>query len=200
MTNIMTSRKNKVYSLVGVGILAAIIVVLQVLTTYFPTKPFAITLAMIPIVIGGAVFGEKAGAILGGVFSVVVIAMCIFGVDAGGAMVWNTNPLLCILVCMVKGVAAGYISGLLYRVLSKKNLLLGTTVATISATVANTGIFVLGMVLLFKPLLNSWAGGSDLVYYVVVGLAGVNFVVELVVNIVAIPIIIKILQAIKVVK
>jgi hypothetical protein len=74
------------------------------------------------------------------------------------------------------------------------------TVATISATVANTGIFVLGMVLLFKPLLNSWAGGSDLVYYVVVGLAGVNFVVELVVNIVAIPIIIKILQAIKVVK
>jgi uncharacterized membrane protein len=200
MTNIMTSRKNKVYSLVGVGILAAIIVVLQVLTTYFPTKPFAITLAMIPIVIGGAVFGEKAGAILGGVFSVVVIAMCIFGVDAGGAMVWNANPFLCILVCMVKGVAAGYISGLLYRVLSKKNLLLGTTVATISATVANTGIFILGMSLLFRPLLSSWAGESDLVYYVVVGLAGVNFVVELVVNIVAIPIIIKILQAIKVVK
>ena len=120
----MTNTQNKIYKLVGTGILAAIIVVLQVVTTYFPTKPFSITLALIPIIIGAAVFDEYVGAILGGVFSIVVIIMCVIGADVGGAMVWNANPFLCIVVCMLKGVAAGYVSGLVYRLISKKNTIL----------------------------------------------------------------------------
>ena len=58
---------DKTYRLVGLGILTAIIIVLQVIATYFPTKPFAITLALIPIVIGAAIFGSGAGAYLGAV-------------------------------------------------------------------------------------------------------------------------------------
>lgn len=196
----MTDSKNKVYKLVGTSILAAIIIVLQVVTTYFPTKPFAITLALIPIIIGAAVFGEKAGAVLGGVFSIVVIAMCVFGVDVGGAMVWNASPILCILVCMLKGVAAGYVSGLVYRLLSKKNDIVGTVAAAIVAPIVNTGIFILGLVICFRPLLFAWAGESDVLYYVIFGLTGINFLVELVVNVVLSPIIVKILQALKVAK
>ncbi len=196
----MTDSKNKVYKLVGTSILAAIIVVLQIVTTYFPTKPFAITLAMIPIIIGAAVFGEKAGAVLGGVFSIVVIAMCVFGVDVGGAMVWNANPFLCIVVCMLKGVAAGYVSGLVYRLLSKKNEIVGTVVAAIVAPIVNTGIFILGLLICFRPLLFVWAGGSDVLYYVIFGLTGLNFLVELGVNVVLSPIIVKILKALKVAK
>ncbi|MGN1051547.1 MAG: ECF transporter S component [Acutalibacteraceae bacterium] len=196
----MTDSKNKVQRLVGTSILAAIIIVLQVITTYFPTKPFAITLAMIPIVIGAAVYGEKAGAVLGGIFSIVVIAMCIFGVDVGGAMVWNANPFLCILVCLLKGVAAGYIAGLVYRLLSKKSVLLGTVTAAIAAPIVNTGIFILGLSICFRPLLYSWAGESDVLYYVIFGLTGINFLVELGVNIIVSPIIVKILKAIKVAK
>lgn len=196
----MTDSKNKVYKLVGTSILAAIIIVLQVVTTYFPTKPFAITLALIPIIIGAAVFGEKAGALLGGVFSIVVIAMCVFGVDVGGAMVWNASPILCILVCMLKGVAAGYVSGLVYRLLSKKNDIVGTVAAAIVAPIVNTGIFILGLVICFRPLLFAWAGESDVLYYVIFGLTGINFLVELVVNVVLSPIIVKILQALKVAK
>lgn len=196
----MTDSKNKVYKLVGTSILAAIIIVLQIVTTYFPTKPFAITLALIPIIIGAAVFGEKAGAVLGGVFSIVVIAMCVFGVDIGGAMVWNASPILCILVCMLKGVAAGYVSGLVYRLLSKKNDIVGTVAAAIVAPIVNTGIFILGLVICFRPLLFAWAGESDVLYYVIFGLTGINFLVELVVNVVLSPIIVKILQALKVAK
>ncbi len=196
----MTDSKNKVYKLVGTSILAAIIIVLQVVTTYFPTKPFAITLALIPIIIGAAVFGEKAGALLGGVFSIVVIAMCVFGVDIGGAMVWNASPILCILVCMLKGVAAGYVSGLVYRLLSKKNDIVGTVAAAIVAPIVNTGIFILGLVICFRPLLFAWAGESDVLYYVIFGLTGINFLVELVVNVVLSPIIVKILQALKAAK
>ena len=196
----MTNTQNKIYKLVGTGILAAIIVVLQVVTTYFPTKPFSITLALIPIIIGAAVFDEYVGAILGGVFSIVVIIMCVIGADVGGAMVWNANPFLCIVVCMLKGVAAGYVSGLVYRLISKKNTILATVVAGISAPVVNTGIFLLGLSIFFRPVLFAWAGKTDIVFYVLFMLTGLNFLVELGVNMVSAPIIVRILKAIKVVK
>ncbi len=193
----MIKTKEKTIKLVSMGILSAIIIVLQVISTYFPTKPFAITLALIPIIIGSALFDEKAGAFLGGVFSVVVIIMCVIGADVGGAMVWNANPFLCVLVCMLKGICAGYVSGLVYRLLSKKNPIVATFVVGISAPIVNTGIFILGLVLFFKPILSEWSGGSDLLYYIIFGLTGLNFLVELGVNMLLSPVIIKILEAVK---
>lgn len=193
----MIKTKEKTIRLVSMGILSAIIIVLQVLVTYFPTKPFAITLALIPIIIGSALFDEKAGAFLGGVFSAVVIIMCVIGADVGGAMVWNANPFLCILVCMTKGVAAGYVSGLMYRLISRKNSTIATVVAGLTAPIVNTGIFVLGLVLFFKEILAQWSGGSDVLYYVIFGLLGVNFLVELGVNMILSPVIVKILKAIQ---
>lgn len=193
----MTNTKQKTVRLVSLGILSAIIIVLQVLTTYFPTKPFPITLALIPIIIGSALFDEKAGAFLGGVFSVVVLVMCAIGADFGGAMVWNASPFLCILVCMIKGVTAGYVSGLLYRLIAKKNSIIATIVAGFAAPVVNTGIFIAGLALFFKDILIAWAGGNDLLYYVIFGLTGINFLVELGVNMLLSPIIIKIINAIR---
>ena len=196
----MTNTQNKIYKLVGTSILAAIIVVLQIVTTYFPTKPFSITLALIPIIIGAAVFDEYVGAILGGVFSIVVIIMCVIGADAGGAMVWNANPFLCILVCMLKGVVAGYVSGLLYRLIRKQNSIAATVVAGIAAPVVNTGIFLLGLSIFFRPILFVWAGDNDVIFYVLFMLTGLNFLVELGVNMIAAPVIVRILKALKVVK
>ena len=193
----MIKTKEKTIRLVSLGILSAIIIVLQVIATYFPTKPFAITLSLIPIIIGSALFDEKAGAFLGGVFSVVVITMCVIGADVGGAMVWNANPFLCVLVCMTKGVMAGYVSGLVYRLLSKKSPIAATFVVGVSAPVVNTGIFILGLVLFFRPILSQWSGGSDMLYYILFGLTGINFLVELGVNMVLCPVIVKILEAVK---
>lgn len=193
----MIKTKEKTLRLVSLGILSAIIIVLQVITTYFPTKPFPITLALIPIIIGSALFDEKAGAFLGGVFSVVVILMCVIGADVGGAMVWNANPFLCVLVCMTKGIAAGYVSGLVYRLLSKANSVVATFLAGIIAPIVNTGIFILGLVLFFRPILAQWAGGSDTLYYILFGLTGVNFLVEVGVNMILSPVIVSILKAIK---
>ncbi len=175
---------NKTFRLVGLGILTAIIIVLQIVTTFFPTKPFAITLALIPIIIGAAFYGAGAGAYLGGVFSVVVILMCVFGADVGGAMIWNASPFLCILVCMLKGVGAGFFAGIVYRALSKKSSVLGAVAAGIVSPVVNTGIFLAGLFLFFKPVLEEWAGGTDIVYYALITMTGINFLVELGVNII----------------
>lgn len=193
----MIKTKEKTIRLVSLGILSAIIIVLQVIATYFPTKPFAITLSLIPIIIGSALFDEKAGAFLGGVFSVVVITMCVIGADVGGAMVWNANPFMCVLVCMTKGVMAGYVSGLVYRLLNKKSPIAATFVVGVSAPVVNTGIFILGLVLFFRPILSQWSGGSDMLYYILFGLTGLNFLVELGVNMILCPVVVKILEAVK---
>ena len=193
----MIKTKEKTIRLVSLGILSAIIIVLQVIATYFPTKPFAITLSLIPIIIGSALFDEKAGAFLGGVFSVVVITMCVIGADVGGAMVWNANPFMCVLVCMTKGVMAGYVSGLVYRLLNKKSPIAATFVVGVSAPVVNTGIFILGLVLFFRPILSQWSGGSDMLYYILFGLTGINFLVELGVNMILCPVVVKILEAVK---
>ncbi len=101
------TRKSNVYRMTGLAILSAIIIVLQVFTTFVRFGPFSITLALIPIVVGAAMYGVGAGAYLGAVFSAVVIIMCITGGDVGGFMVWSANPFMCIVMCTLKGTMAG---------------------------------------------------------------------------------------------
>ena len=40
------------------------------------------------------------------------------------------------------------------------------------------------MLLFFKDILMGWASGASLIYYVIVGLTGINFVVELLSNLI----------------
>ena len=98
---------------------------------------------------------------------------------------------------MVKGVAAGFVSGLLFRLIAKKNLIVGTAVAAVVSPIVNTGIFYIGMLLFFRNVLSVWSGGSDVLFFALSALVSANFLVELGVNIVVTPIIIAILKAIK---
>lgn len=191
------NRKNSTFKLAGLGILTAIVVVLQVLTTYVHFGPFSITLALIPIVIGASMYGVGAGAYLGAVFSAVVVAMCAFGGDVGGAMVWNANPILCALMCMLKGTLAGFVAGLLFKLISKKNETVAVIVAAFASPIVNTGVFIIGMLLFFKDILAQWSGGSDLLTYIILGLTGVNFLVELGVNMILSPVIARIIKAVR---
>ena len=124
-----TASQTKIQKMVGLAIFTAVIVVLQLVATFVKVGPISITLTLIPIVVGAAVYGKGAGAYLGGVFSVVVIICCITGADAGGAMIWNANPFLCVVVCMLKGMAAGFVAGLLYRLISQKSVIGGAVVS-----------------------------------------------------------------------
>ncbi len=191
------NKKFDTYRLTALGILTAIIIVLQVFSTFVKFGPFSITLALIPIVIGAAMFGVAAGAYLGAVFGVVVLLMCIFGGDIGGAMVWNANPLMCAILVILKGSLAGFEAGVHYRALEKSNRIVATVVAALVSPIVNTGIFVLGMMIFFKDTLNAWAGGSDILYYIIFGLTGVNFLVEVATNIILSPVVLKIMDAVK---
>lgn len=169
----------------GLAIFTAIIVVLQVLCTFIRFGPFSITLALAPIIIGTAMYGKGAGAYLGGVFGVVVLVTGLLGWDGGTVMLlMGINPLGCVLVCLLKGVAAGFFAGLCYELIAKKNDKLGVLISGIVCPVVNTGLFIVGMLVFFFDTLSGWAGGQNLLLYIIVGLTGINFLVELAVNIV----------------
>lgn len=192
-----TKTKSGVYRLTGLAILTAIIIVLQIFTTFVKFGPFSITLALIPMVVGAAMYGVGAGAYLGAVLGVVVTVMCITGGDIGGAMVWAANPFMCAVMCILKTAAAGLCAGLVFKALSKTNKYLAVLLAAIVSPIVNTGLFIVGMLLFFKDLLAAWAGGTDLLTYIIIGLTGVNFLVELGVNIVLTPVVVKVIDAVR---
>ena len=187
----------KINRLVGIGIFTAIVVVLQIVGSFIRFGSFSISLVLVPIVVGAAVYGATAGAILGGAFGAVVLIYCINGADIGGNMLWVSNPALTAALCLVKGIAAGFAAGLVYSAVSKKNLYAGVICAAIVAPITNTGIFLAAMSLLYRDMLTLWADGTDLVYYVFISLAGVNFMLELGINIVICPAILRIINVVK---
>ena len=172
----------QIKKMTGTALLMALVVVLQLLGGSIPpVGGFTISLVLIPIVLGAALYGPKTGALLGATFGVVVVIGCVTGTDVGGAMVFQANPVLCILVVLGKGILAGLASGLVYAGLKRKNAVLAMLLAAAVCPVVNTGTFILCMAAFFMEVLAAWAGGNVL-GYVLSGLVLCNFVPELIIN------------------
>jgi uncharacterized membrane protein len=97
---------------------------------------------------------------------------------------------------MLKGILAGLCAGLVYRLLEKRNRYLAVIVSAIVAPVVNTGIFLLGCLVFFMDAVNGGAvaEGMSVGAYLIVVFVGLNFVLELLTNIVLSPTILKILN------
>jgi uncharacterized membrane protein len=191
-----TKSLSKVQRLAGVAILAAIVVVLQTVASGIHIGPFTITLALVPIIIGGVMYGPGAGAFLGAVFGLVVTIAVLTGADPGGNVMLGINPFMTVLICIGKSTVAGLVSGFIAAKVCPKNLTLGIVLASIAAPVCNTGIFSLGLYFFFYDLLLQWAGGSNAVGFIVTTLIGMNFLLELLIDIVLAPVIIQIIRAV----
>ncbi len=191
------SNKNKGSNVAVVGIFAALVIVLQLVSGFVKIGNISITLTLVPIVLGAVLYGYKVGAALGGIFGVIVVICCITGLDAGGSMLIQANPVITVLICLVKGVMSGLLPGLVYKAFGKKNQYLGTVLSAIVAPIGNTGLFLLGMILFFKDTLVMWADGADTVYYIFTGLVGINFIVEMIVNVVAAPVLFRVSKAVR---
>ena len=175
-------------TIAGVGILTAMVIVLQILSSHIKFGPFSITLALMPIVIGAALYGWKAGAWLGFVFG------CITLTDAAAFMAINAPGT--IITCLGKGALAGLAAGLVYSAVSKKNRLAGIISAAVVCPIVNTGVFVLGCLAFFMNTITEWAAGSNAILFIFTGLIGVNFFVELGVNLLLSSVVERILNAV----
>lgn len=178
----------KIKRMAAVALLMALVVVMQFISGMIPpVSGFSISLVLIPVVLGSALYGPGVGALLGGTFGVIVFINCVTGADVGGAMVLQANPVLCFLVVMGKGILAGLASGWVYKLLKNKNTYLAMLCAAIVCPVVNTGVFVVCMLTLFKDVLSAWAAGGDLLTYILTGLVVANFLPELAINVVFSP-------------
>ena len=184
MSNI-SNAGHKTQRLTGLAFLTAIIIVLQIVCSFIHFGPFSITLALAPIIIGAAIYGIGAGVYLGTVFGIIVLIAGLFSWDGGFTLILlNDNALATIAICIVKGAAAGLAAGLIYRLISKKNMTAGVITAGVVCPIVNTGLFIVGMLIFFFPMLQNMAqqNSQELMYYIIFTLTGLNFLVELAVN------------------
>ncbi len=190
--------KNAVKNVAVLGVFAAVIVVLQLLSYSVKVGPFNLSFVLVPIVLGAVLYGPKTGALLGAIFGVAVVVCCFTGLDVGGYILITANPWLTSLICIVKGALAGLSAGLVaHSPLRKSKPYLAAVLAAAIAPVVNTTVFCAATLLFFKDILVSWAGGTDLMVYVITGLIGINFIIEFAVNCIFAPALFRVSKAIK---
>ena len=187
-------KETHVSTIVGLGVLTAIVIILQALALNIRFGVFSITLVLVPIIVGAALYGWKAGAWLGLVFGVIVLLTG----DAAPFLAINAPGT--VFIVLAKGILAGLVAGLVYAAFAKKNTLLAVVLAGIAAPVTNTGIFLIGCRLFFYDTIQGWAaaaGFENAAAYMFLGLAGVNFLVELAINLALAAAVVQIVRIVK---
>ncbi len=217
----MNSKTKKI---VGIGLFTAIVLVLQFLGGSIRFGVFSISLVLLPIVVGAAVYGWQAGAWLGFTFGAAVL------LSGDAAAFLTVDALGTVLTVLIKGTAAGLCSGLAYKYIlillnrnsrnrmqyikshygigecceagvfdyiSRNNRYFAVIVAAVVCPIVNTGVFLLGCKLFFMETIAGWgaaAGFQNVASYMFLGLAGVNFLIELATNLFLSPVIVRLIS------
>lgn len=172
------------------GILTALVIVLQMMGTFIKFGPFAISLVLIPIVLGAALCDYKISAWLGFIFGVVVLftdAAAFLAVSVPGT----------IITVLLKGTLCGLAAGLAYKALERVNRYIAVIAAAMVCPLVNTGIFLLGCFAFFYDTIAAWgaaAGFESAVRFLIIGMVGINFLVEFTVNMVLSPVVVRLLD------
>lgn len=187
----MNRKTIDVHTIIGMALFMAIIFVLQYLGSFIRFGPFSISLVLVPIVVGAALFGPICGSVLGFWFGLMVF------VTGDANLFFGINPIGTIITVLVKGAFAGFAAGLVYKALEKVNIWVAVICAAVVCPIVNTGVFLLGCLLFFLPTVSGWAeaaGFENVGAYMILGLVGLNFVVEMLINIVLSPVILRLIK------
>lgn len=177
------TTKNIVY----LAILTTLLVVLNLLSTVFKIIT-NVNLTLIPIVLGALLLGMRGGLILGAISGVMTFVFGVTGVDAFTNFLFTQHPVLTFLTCTVKITAAGVVAGLVYSMFKDKNKHAATFMAAAIVPIVNTLIFILGALTMYDSMSVLAAGeGVGVIYFLIVVCAGVNFLIELAINLVVAP-------------
>ena len=186
-----TKRQKQTEKLVLVSLLTALVAILSYLGGFIKIGGLAsISLTLIPVVLGAALCGPFVGgwlgAVSGAVFFMTADAAFWFGLSIPGT----------IITVLIKGTMAGLLAGLVYNALERLNRYVAVFVSAIVAPVVNTGIFLVGCLIFFLDTVNAGATaeGMSVGGYLIIFFVGLNFVFELLVNILLSPAILRIIN------
>jgi uncharacterized membrane protein len=185
------AKRIQTEKLVLMALFTALVAVLSYFGGFIKIGGLAsISLTLIPVVLGSALLGPIAGAWLGGV------AGAVFFATADAAFWFGLSVPGTIITVLVKGVLSGYLAGLSYKLLEKVNRYLAVIVSAVVCPVVNTGIFLLGCLLFFMDAVSggATAEGMSIGAYLIIFFVGLNFVFELVLNIIVSPAILRLIN------
>lgn len=172
--------------MVGLATLCAITFVLQFwIAGILPKLPIgggtAINLALIPVVVGAILYGPIGGLMVGLFLGAVTLLP---GQGAEGFYVNWYMTILAIVLCLAKAGLAGFLSGLAFKLLFKKNYYVAIYATAIVAPIVNTGIFLLLYGVLIYIMTGSAYGPT---FAATATAVWIMFLVELSVNILFAP-------------
>ena len=189
----MTEKSLLIKRMTGTAMLAALIVIFQVIGNYIAIGPVSINLSLLPIAIGAILYGPWAGLFLGIVngFSVMPSSAFFFGISAIGT----------IICCLLKTGLAGLISGLIFKLFKGKGTIPGMFVSSIIIPIINTGVFTIFAMTLFKDGLveaftisGAISETSEFASYFFLGFIGINFIFEFSVSLLLSPSIVYVIK------
>ena len=189
--NAKTKRREQTEKLALMALLTAIVAVLSYFGGFIKIGGFAsISLTLIPVVLGSALCGPMWGAWLG------AVAGLIFFATPDAAFWFGMSIPGTVITVMVKGALSGLCAGLVYNLLKKFNRYVAVIVAAIVCPVVNTGIFIVGCLTFFMDFIKSGAAGEGMSLggYLIIAFVGLNFVFELLVNVVLSPVILRLIN------
>lgn len=171
-------ERSRVRHIVRLAVLVAILLLLEVTGLgYLPVSALTLTIMQIPVVVGAIVLGPTAGTVLGTVFGLTSFFQC-FGKNAFGVALMSINPFLTFVVCVVPRVLMGFLCGVIFKALAKKDRTKWVSygVASLSGAVLNTVFFMVALMLCFgqTEYIQNMMGGMNIIPFVIafVGLQG----------------------------
>ena len=175
-------RKTKTLILTQNAVLASIVVLMAFTPIgYLRIGAVEMTFIMIPVAVGAITLGEKSGAFLGLVFGVSSFIQC-FGMSPFGAALLQINPIFTLIMCLVPRVLMGYLCGVIYKLLAKAKKGIAVIIASFSAPVINTILFIASLMVLFGKtdfIMGMRAGTENLMAFLI-AFVGLNGVMEIV--------------------
>ncbi len=172
----------KTLILTETAVLVAIILLMAFTSIgYLRIGPLSLSLITIPVAVGAIAISPSVGALLGTVFGITSFLQCFMG-DPFGAALLQINPFLTFLVCIPTRALAGYLCGVVFRLLKRPVKTPAYYVGGLSMAVFNTVFFMSMLVLCFwkAPVVQSWSEGLGAFNPLIFILAsiGLNAVIE----------------------
>ena len=180
----MTNKKKfNTKKMVELAIFIAIIV-LMAFTPLGYLKLFVIdiTLIVIPVAVGAIILGPSAGAVLGFTFGFTSFILSFS--SPLGAMMLDISPVFRVITCIVPRILCGWLTGVVYSVLKKKEKLskIAVPVANLACPVFNTVFFMSALMLFYynTPAIQDMATKMNVFNPIalIFAMVGANAVIE----------------------
>lgn len=193
----MNNKKESFFTarnLTFTAILVALVVVMQSFGATVSFGTVSLNFTLIPIALGAILLGRWGGSIIGLACGIVVSIQVAEGLVPFYSLIWSATPVWALLTCLVKTTVAGFLAGLVYEPIAKKNEVVAIFVSSAIVPIVNTALFIGGCLLMKEPI-STISGGTNLLEFILVSIVTFNFFIELGINLIVAPSLHRVLKA-----